>query len=458
MITLMEYATPEEFPSVLKYNFKQINNIQNDDAFNGLVARLSRATGIDDQVILLDLKRCLMTCQQLSPDYIKVTRKNISLFIYFIIRNIVRGMAFNPYRRAEIIIDDWYQGSLDTFYGKELKDKISDSYRCLFVNFEGLRAINWLDFVWHLPSFMKVMLFSYTIIRNHKIDLRRYIFTFFCNILVGLNIKRCCRPRIIISGNDNGVSVVKAKASQAAIILIQNAFRGYASDSFFKYGDYCISMGGNLERELRVEMGCVSKNTYSLGSLRLYNFFQKNKDKKFNIIYDLLWVGGWSVCEEDGSSRGGYYSMHAQRKAVQLINEFALKSNMRVSYHYGYDNEIDDLKKMGLFCDKVFYIARNEKNVYQSVMESEIVLSVVSTVCLESIALGKKIGLINFSGNDHLAYLYRKLGIEYNNNKNSFADFLEKITRQNFRPEDYIYQSKHYVDDLFSIINTAMNN
>lgn len=455
---LKNYSLSAYYADVFRYNFKEIDNIQSDELFDNFVKMLACISRIDYEIVLIELKRYLMLSREYFPDNIRVRFIYAFLLPYFILGGIPR-IFFNKCRKdADIIIDDCSINSADNLYGRELMNVLNRDHKCLMSNFRELKKINMVDLLNYCLSFAKSFLFARHIRKRHGIDLRRYVFSFFSDFLSGLCIKRCYQPKLVISWNDNGLAIIKAKACGADILLIQNGLRDHSGDASFKYADYYISIGTRYPIETRVETGCIFKKIYSLGSLRMYNFLKNAKNKKIDILYDLLWVGGWDLCgPENIFLKSKYYSMEAHYKALRLINDFAIRTNLRVAYHCRYECEIEDLKKLGLFCDKITYFKNSQKNVYQSVLESDIILSCVSTVSLEALGLGKKVGFINLSENNIINLTYRNLDVEYNLNSGiTFEEFIRKIREKEFNFNDYAIQNPNYVEVLSKIVTEAL--
>lgn len=333
---------------------------------------------------------------------------------------------------------------------------MSSKWRTLVVDFQSLSEIDVTIFITTIPAFLRSFFHASSIMKACGIDLRRYTYTFYKIILEGKTIEKHYEPKLVISGNDNGMSVVKAKAAGADVLLIQNGLRPYRSESCFKFADYYISMGTERILQARTDQGCYFKSCYSLGSLRLYNFLRQSGNINLALLYDVLWVSSCGLCDYD-SILNGYYLATDEHKAIRIFNELVEKNSLRAAYQCRYANETDDLRKLGLFSEKVTYIEGGSKCVYQSVAESIVVFSSWSTVCHEAMALGKKIGFINLSGNDHINYTFKDLEIEYTGKSNlSPEEFLAGIRDREFDYKNYMKQSTSYVDELIGIVDRAL--
>ncbi|MFA5089592.1 MAG: hypothetical protein WC510_01005 [Candidatus Omnitrophota bacterium] len=453
-ILLKRYSQSGDYADIFRYNYEVISRIQDDDLLNKFVLMISSILKIDYQVILVDLKRYLMISQEYYPHNIQKKCLHYFLLPYFVFRNIVNSFHYARIKHSDIIIDSWYPDSLDTFYGQELIGKLLKKYRCIVLNFMNLKSIDFIDFFRYFPEFIRCFLFSLLIIKKHGIDLRRYTFSLFFDFLRGRFVKSHYKPRMIISGNDNGLSVIKSKASGAGMFLIQNGLRDYSADSSFKYADHYVSMGEKCVINMRQETGCIFKNIYTFGSLRLHNFLSGSGDLESDILYDVLWVSTYNLFDNENiASKSGYCSMDSYYSAIRLINGLALNNPYRVAFQCRYEREVEDLRKLGLFCERIIYINNLQKSVYQSVLESDIILTAVSTVSLEAMALKKKIGLINLSDNRILNHVYRGLGIEYNlNSRITLEEFIESLRNKVLNFKDYIRQDPCYAEDLLGAV------
>lgn len=455
---LKDYTDPKEHKNTFDYNYLIVSNIENDRLFHAYVQHLADSTKIKYEIILLDLKRHILCNQEYSPSHTQQRLIHLLIFPYFFVNALSKVRWKKSKSISEIIIDDWYKNSAETFYGRELIMRLSSNWRTLVVNYQSLAEIELTTFITTIPAFVRSFFHTNCIMKAYGIDLRRYTYSFYTKILEGRTIEKYYEPKLVISGNDNGMSVVKAKAAGADVLLIQNGLRPYWSDSCFKFADYYISMGTERIIQTRTDQGCYFKSCYSLGSLRLYNFLRQSGNIKLALLYDVLWVSTCDLCAYD-STLNGYYLATDEHKAIRKFNELVEKNSLRAAYQCRYANETDDLRKLGLFNEKVTYIERGSKCVYQSVAESSVVFSSWSTVCHEAMAMKKKIGFVNLSGNDYINYPFKELGIEYTGKGNlSPEDFLAGIRGREFDYKNYIKQSTEYVDELIDIVDRAVKH
>jgi hypothetical protein len=423
------------------------------------VQYLSDSTQIDFEIILLDLKHYILFMQEYFPYNIQRKWIHLVALPYFFINALSKIHWGEKESITEIIIDDWYKNSTDSFYGRELVTRLSSNWRTFVVNIQSLTEIDLKTFMRIIPPFVLSFINATHILKVHGMDLRRYTYTFYKNVMEGNAIKKHYKAKLVISGNDNGMSIIKAKAAGADILLIHNGVRiPYCSHFCFKYADYNISMENMHILQARINQGCKFINYYLLGSVRLHNFLRQNSDVDLPLIYDVLWVSTCGLCDYD-SKMNGYYLSTDEHKAIRIFNQFVDESSIRAAYQCRYPNEIDDLRKLGLFNNNIVYIERKGEGVYQSVAQSKVVLSSFSTVCLEAMAMGNKVGFVNLSGNKYINLIYKDLAIEYTGEGNlSFVDFYNEIRDREIDYTNYIKQSASYVNELIDIVDQAVKN
>ena len=398
------------------------------------------------------------------PYHLRVKRGNLLLYVRFIVAHFLHSFKSKPRHSKEIdiIVDDWSNGVVSHFYGEEIISRLGQSYRYDIIRFSRIRGVNLKHVFQQLFNFFKCMFLAESIIRKHKMDLREYVFAFFSEFMSGQAIRETYKPKLVITGHQNGFSSIKAKAAGAEIILIPNGLFGYFGDTSFKYADYFISIGAKYFIEAALKFGCVFKNIYSFGPLRVYNFNQKTKNREFKVIYDLLWVGFGTDLLSNYSREG--YTIKAEHEAIKLINKYASKG-WKVAYHCRHEDDVEKLGELGLLSDKIDYLpptysktSKKTKNIYEAVRESGLIMSSLSGVCHEAYALGKKMAFVNLSGNSYLNYPYRSANVEYDlSSKTSFDEFVERIKNKNIDRKDYVEQNHNYIEDLFSIVDNVLN-
>lgn len=459
-MTFKQYNKPSEYSETVRFNFNQIDGLEKNNNFIRLAGELSSATKIDYKIILITLKRFLMTSHEYYPDHLKRNIKNrlISFsFIIWSIKTLIKSGRQAGKEKSGIILDNWAYGVMDNFYGKYLVAELKGHYKCKIIDFNYFNRIKIDNAIKYFPGFKNCLKINKLLQKSQKIDLSLYIYEFFKQFLTGLEIRELFRPEWIISGNDNGLSRVKAVSSGAKLLLIQNGSRLFTSDGCFLYSDIYISMGSGKFLESASERGCIFSRVFSYGSLRLYNYLNthNHKDDEDHEVYDVLYVSAWHQSDWD---KYYHYSREAEEKNILLLIEAAENSNLRFAYRCRYDNEIEHLLKAGLVSDKIFYIPFRGINIYDTLIKSRLVLSAFSTSGLEAMGINKKVGFINQSGNQELNSVYSDLKIEYTGeNENSLLEFIDKMLKRKIEYNDYIIQNQSFVKAVVKIIDKAVS-
>jgi hypothetical protein len=455
---LKKYTEPRQFKHIFDHNFNIIDRIEENEAIRAHVRYLADSSKIDFGIVLRDLKNYILVAQQYYPHYVRRKPVNMLFLPYFFVNALKNLCLKKDNDKKEILIDDWFENSTEGFYGPELVNKLNLLWDTLLVNFNTIREINFKVFVSTTPMFIYSFLRALRAGRKSGLDLRRYTYSFYTKVMKGKTIAKNYRPKLVISGNDNGLFVITAKAAGADVLFIDNGLRWpYFSEFCFKYADYNISLEAEHIFQTRTGQGCYIKNNYTLGSLRLYNYLHQNNSAGLPVLYDVLWISTYTgICDYD-SPLNGYYLATDEQQAIKVFNDIIENKSLNAAYQCRYADEIKDLKKLGLFSEKITYVEITAKSVYQSIAESKIVLTSWSTACHEAMALGKQVGFINLSGNEYINFIYKDLAIEYTGEDDrSPGEFFDSISERMLDYSNFIKQSPCYADELISIVKRAI--
>jgi hypothetical protein len=447
-LNLKEYTDETEYVNTYNHNYAQIDGIEKDSLFDGFVKSLARISGIDRELVLLDLKRYLMHNYEYNPVHLKKKWSNIFLplvYVFYLLLNV------SPKREkpALVLIDYWQPTLRETLYGEELVSRLEKNHGALYFSVKGYKKVRLTHLIRSFPCMFRSFISAGKIAREHGVDLTRYVGFFYSNCLSGWALKEDLSPRLIISANDNGFPLVKGKAAGASIMLIQNGGRCYMSDSTYAYADHYISMGGKKLNSERLKMGCLFRNVHYYGSIRLYNYLKsRGTIKKEKPLYDVLFIEGFDL-ENYAKMIETFYSRENEVEVIKMINGLAAKGDMKVAYQFKGDKNIENIKALGLFSDNITYITKKKKSVYETILESAVILSTFSTASLEAMAFPeKKIGFINLSSNAYTVYEYGDLNIEYRRGSMSLADFVADLRGRKIDYSDYLVQNPGYVEDI----------
>lgn len=446
-ISLRRYAAPRDYAPLYRHNFQQVDGTQDDPLFQELVAGLGRASGLPDRLVWLDIKSYLMRNHEFYPHRLAPKAANALAPFYFLLRS--GPWAGREVPRADVIIDDMCNDPIETLYTPELKTLLDGMASCLLHDVSRTQGPGLLTRLRHLPGFLRAQRTCRAIRRRHGIDLRQYLVSFFKKFLAGRFLKDRCGAKLVVSGNDNDFPFILAKAAGARILLIQNGMRHMGGHFCFRHADVYVSMGDVPLAAASGFQGSDFAEIKSLGSIRVHAYRAGRPLPR--PAYDLLWVSTWEPeSNHEWSVRWAHwFSREAELEAARLLHEFADRSDLRIAYHCRYDEELKDLEAHGIGSSRVTHLTNRQQHVYESVLMSDTVLSPLSTVSLEALALGKKAGFVNLSGNELVNYGFRDLGLEYGAGRDaSFASFVARIRAQDGVPPPRVAQDPDMVASI----------
>jgi hypothetical protein len=470
-LLLIPYTVPSEYPSRYKYNFDQVSQLDKLSSIQILVDFLSKTGKIDSSVILMELKRSVMINNEygrvletinnrLAPTEVKKFSKSLP-WLGKILKNMKRFKFFKFLRKkhgADIMVDDWSDGVVEGFYGARFLHDLKERYNVAVHPFHISISMFFFDLVLFLPALVHVQVLLKKVQKETGFHLNQFVRSFFLQVLSGKYIRATRKPKLVISGNDNGFPVIMGKAAGAQVMLIQNAKKGVFSDASFKYADYFIGMGDLTRTNVLKETGCLFQNYYPLGSIRLNNSLSDYNNENGDHEYDILWISDLELTEDSEAVFGQYYSMKHEIEAIRLLNRFAKDSDLRIAYKCRREGEMDQLKEMELLEKNITYIGRKEKNTYHCVMRAGLVLSTLSSVVVEALILGKKAGYVNCSGNRVLNSDVSEYKIEYfPGESEDFASFVTKIQGTTISEGGFVRKNGDYFGELDGIIRGIMS-
>lgn len=454
VLGLKDYTgEPKEFSKIFKHNLEIIDKIDKIDEFINIIEVLSKVSNIEDKVIACTIKRYLMIKQQEIQGGIANTRNTslIYIIVKFIKLFIKSFISRKNSKKVDIIIDSWYPDSENTFYGTELVNLIKNRTTGILFDVRRYKSVLISDIIKHFFVMPDIMKSNNRLKKAYNVDLTEYIGEFISYLIIGLAIKKAYSPKVIVSGNDNGFPEILAKAAGAKILLIQNGGRLCLSDSSFKYADACILFGASKIENLILGMKNQYSTMYHLGSIRLYYFLREYKGDRTK-KYDILWVTSYNLMKPNGFMEGVIPTEY-ELQTIKLLS--SIRHKYKIVHQCRYDDEIKDLKKLGLFFEEIDYIKNCESSVYESILKSDMTLSLCSSVNYEALALNKKIGFINLSGNNLPNVVFSELALEYNNESRiTFEEFIDGLMNKNIsNKSEYILQSNNFAEEVFRIIN-----
>ncbi|MHB8130622.1 MAG: hypothetical protein ACYDEX_16650, partial [Mobilitalea sp.] len=256
-----------------------------------------------------------------------------------------------------------------------------------------------------------------------------------------------------------GFAFITAKIAQAQLMFIQNGRRSLAGHFAFKYADHYIAMGDLYYMLSSRLTNHIFKNIYNFGSITLYRKL-KERHLKSEIQYDILWVSNLvsKIGLDSKSNWNQWYDQESECRAIKSICDFSKKSSLRIAYQCRTNDEVEELERANLKSGNISYIIPDKQDVYDTLFQSKAVLTPLSTICLEGMGLGKKVGFVNLSGNNYLNLYFKDLDIEFNlQSPVTFEVFIDKLMNQNIDYQNYFIQNNNYIAGLLQVIQKIIN-
>lgn len=451
---LRRYTIAREYGTIYEHNFQFVQSLEREQLFARLADYLSSVTAIERRIIAADLKRHILTANELFFRSFSAQ----PLYLVFVVPSYIIACFYHmpwsrPVKKADVIVDDWSRGVVERFYGNELRVSLQARCTTAYMPFARSGHINLRLFLTTFIPFLRSLAAAWRIYFKYRVNLASYLRFFFSSYLQGDAFGRQAGPKFIISGNDNGFPVIKAKAAKAKIMLIQNGLRPVISDSCFKYADYYVSLEDTEMRRVRREKtGCVFDTILPFGSLYLHNGVDKNR--QYETRYDILYAStvhlGSAAYEKQ---YGHWYPLACEREVLKALNALAERSGLRIAYKCRYAGETEDIRRYGLASDKITYIPQDRETVYEVILQSKLLLASMSTTVWEAILLGRKSACINVSGNDYLNYYYQRFHNEYTPASGiSFEEFIMQILARAGGFDHDGAQNPAFIRDIVSLV------
>ncbi|WP_397600990.1 hypothetical protein [Silvanigrella sp.] len=458
---LIKFSSPKEYSKVINQNLNNLKELEENKYLKEYLKVLKKETTIDEKYSILYIKRHLLTNLEYNLES-NLKFSKIPFFLYYFLRillSIFQSLIkYDKKNNYNLLIDDWYNNSIKSFYSfsdddfKDIKFKIMnasqinkilfrDLYKSIFIYFKTRKIIKILS---------KELNINFKFI--HSIII--------LNFFTGRYLKYKFNPKIILSGNDNGFPYLKAKSANCKLFTIQNGIRGKESDANFTYADLYFSFLTKESSYIREEGGCINEKHIEIGSYRLSEFY-KNYIKT-PIKFDVTYIGTYSNSIENECLLKHFFSHKTNEvESIKTFNSLTKEfPNLKFSYFPRNNNEIFELEKSGLISDNIEYLDRNTYNIYNVITSTNLILSSCSTTGIEALALNKKIGFINQSGNEDLNPLFFNEEIEFKKNiyfPDDLKSFIEHILTHSIRIEKYIKQDFDAKNTILNYIKEYIN-
>lgn len=403
-LNLTPYGGPRDYERAFNANFTGIGRLGELNFFPALITLLADASGLDQRLVSLELKRYLMVCAQYFPASLAQKTSNAEIAGGLLLT--AARSLFKSAPPAAILADVWYPGANDNFYGPELLSALGAGQ----ANFSAYAKFSPAALGRARSALNGALSLKREILAAHGIDLGRFIYRFFSDWLTGQSL-RGSGLKTVVSGNDNSFPVIKAAAAGARIALIQNGNRPLDSDTCFKSCDLYLAMGGEPFRQVMLDCGCEHGSYLPLGSLRLHNALGKGLAQA--PACDIAYISPGLLHLFDAKAfKTAYFSLEAELETLRLVNSLPA-AGYKVCYHPAYEGELETLEKRGLKVPGIDYADRASRGVYETISGASLALGTFTTAMLEALALGKRVALVNLHGNPCLNTAFAPLQVEY---------------------------------------------
>lgn len=445
LIVLRPYTENTSYPEIFSHNFREVDGIARHESIDYLLRCLSSRLEIPFEIMLIECKRYIMTSHEYHPQKISSGLP----YAVFAAARFCAAMIFSVFQtglpaRTTLIIDDWSPGVGANFYGEELIAVLRARTSVAVAHGRQLLHVSFSRLMSCLDIYARAWLIGRRVPKETGIGMTGFINYVVRAAAAGLTLRDGAMPSVILSGNDNGFPVILAAASGAKLALVQNARKTLFSDASFKYADIFFAMADIDRLDITARTGCVLRSMIPLGSIRLAH---ARLDEGVDDIpaSDITWISDLEYTEVSEGTFGRYYSMRHELDAIRLLNSLAERTQWKIIFKCRNNGEVELLKSLGLYSDKITYIGRFEMNTYQVAMKAEVILSTISSVVMEMMGVGKRGGFVNLSGNTNVNADLTPFGLEYTRNDVAgLQQFIEGLRKMPPVWHDIVKQNPQY--------------
>ena len=328
---------------------------------------------------------------------------------------------------------------------KECSNEIIDPLLQPEIQFSVLDTRKYIIYI--NPIFLVKYIYLLVKYLNLKEKITRQLFHIYY-----LNIVKIINPKAIITYIDNNSIYLwlSQKYNDCEFIAIQNGLRQKFENHEYKkickhQHFYCF---GEYDIEKHKSLGCMIKHSYPVGSYRV-GLFQKKKSS-INKEYDICIISSDGRRNPSTIQEKGIYDIAINnRKIDQLIYKYINENNLTLAIALSTNTINEKRYYKEIFGEEVTLIERsNEYSTYNTVSMSNISVSFMSTMILETIALGNKAISIHFEDTD-LYFDYPKEIKYLYHDYNSFENYMNKLLEMS---------NQEYLQYIRTSKESAMNN
>lgn len=433
MAQLREFVYPDTHEQIFRSNLEYVNRLSEDDSFRSLVAVISDQLGMEESKLKAVCQRHLITAAGTNPNYFG-HRPTISwlLFSGWLIIAVVRSFAASRHSaKASLLFGQWKSGRPDQYealFSEARKRAIS----CREVLREEPPVIGMGRAVGLLPAIARMFKSARRFRRDEGINFHWAVIEMLREYVIGLYWRHKYQAKVLISALDNADWSIRANAAGAALILVQNGYRGNEPGSCFIVADQYAALGPAGYR------GCLLTETgvfewFQAGSLALARFALEHPDWRSSRPSPegrVLWVSDFDdpLRNREAEAERVMFADDVLRSLATVL-AYAKQTNNHVDLFPRDERDVAWLKAQGLDLTDVKIWDRDLSTVYEAVSHASVVLSCVSTVVSEAMMMRIPAGYVCLAPNAHNHVWARQAGLVYDGSDGSLESFVKELER-----------------------------
>ena len=260
-----------------------------------------------------------------------------------------------------------------------------------------------------------IMRYIYLLIKNlnFKVKITRQLFYIYF-----LNILEHIKPKVVITyiDNNNIYLWLAQNYKKCDFIAIQNGVRQNFENSTYK--DICkhdhFYCFGNYDIKKHTDLGCTINKGYSVGSLRAGLLLSNSKLNKKK--YDLCIISSDGRRDPNIIKEIGIKNIAINnRKIDSVLKKYIIENNLKLVIALSTNSKSEKEYYRSIFGQDVVLRERSKPlSTYETINQSRVSVSFMSSLILEAIGLGNKALSIHFNNTDlyfdypnEIKYLYK---------------------------------------------------
>lgn len=436
---LRGYSAAPTYPDAFLTNLNVVNTADQSAALRALLVGVASLTGVPYELVAIDFKRYLLNNFELDP-------QNLARGLPYLGRALgalgvlaAQGTFQSRARNTDVLIDMWMPSAAAVFYSPRLVRELQTERTVAQLDVSHYHLVDARDLAPLIREWPRITRLVRGAATETGLDFSHYAYRAAKDHLAGRSIRRRFAPKVLLSGNDGGISPIRAASAGADLIYVQNGVRGWLADSSFVYADAYFAIEGPRLLPVRSSTHCRLGEVESVGSIMLSHHLAR-RSPPGPPTHDITFVSSLEASAHF-DQRFSHYAMAHELEAIRHINALA-EGGATVAYYPRNNDEVAHLRRLGLASSAVHYLQWRPLGVYPALEAGRAVLSTFSTVGLEALALGRAAGYLNFSGNRLLNGALAETPLEYT--PDSFLtvrEFVDKLAATRVNTDTLINQS-----------------